>query len=212
MSLYQLFSDCLHIPYIREGDVNYAFKREGEVLTLFFEDSQGEADWRRNLDFPARAYQRMGKTVWYAHRGFLEAWREVEGVLAPVIADKSIRRIVTVGYSHGAAIAVLCHEYIWYHRPELRQALEGWGFGCPRVLWGFMGRDLKARWEYFTVVRNPDDIVTHLPPMVLGYTHVGRMLELSPRGSYSATAAHEAENILRELARYEQESVKSPTE
>ncbi len=203
MSLYQLFSDCLSIPYNSVGDVNYAVRRKGSVLTIFFEDSQGAADWRRNLSFPARAYRRMGRTVWYAHRGFLDAWHTVEGVLAPVIADRRVKRIVTVGYSHGAAIAVLCHEYAWYHRPELRQSLAGYGFGCPRVLWGLMGMQVKSRWKDFTVIRNLDDLVTHLPPILLGYAHVGELLEIGARGSYSAVDAHRAENILRELRAYE---------
>ena len=113
--------------------------------------------------------------------------------------NENVRKIVTVGYSHGAALAVLCHEYIWFHRPDLRADAEGYGFGCPRVIWGALTVDLQARWEGFTVVRNLDDLVTHMPPVFLGYRHVGGLLEIGKIGKYSAIDAHRAENILSEL-------------
>ena len=126
MKLYELFSQCLKVPYLQTGvSANYAIKREGKTLYIFFEDSDGRNDWRNNLDFPAKAYKRMGKTVWFAHRGFLKVWKELEPTLAAEIADGNVGKLVIVGYSHRAAIAALCHEYAWYHRPDLRERLEG---------------------------------------------------------------------------------------
>ncbi len=63
-----------------------------------------------------------------------------------------------------------------------------------------MSKALQERWERFTVVRNLDDLVTHLPPGLLGYRHVGRLLEIGKRGQYSPVEAHLSENYLRELA------------
>jgi hypothetical protein len=113
--------------------------------------------------------------------------------------DPEVRAVRIVGYSHGAALAVLCHEYLWFHRPDLRQTLTGFGYGCPRVLWGIPTPALQKRWERFTVIRNREDIVTHLPPALFGYFHVGRMLEIGQKGTYSATDAHRPESILKEL-------------
>lgn len=204
MNLSRLFSKNISIPYSQVGiSANYAAKKDRDALYIFFEDSEGVNDWRINLDFPAKPYKRMGKTVWYAHRGFLDTWKATEPLLAAAIADKSIRKIVISGYSHGAAIALLCHEYVWHNRPDLRDTLESYGFGCPRVVWGLIGADVKARWAGFTVVRNIDDLVTHLPPAVLGYRHIGNLLEIGERGKYSPIEAHYAENILRELRIYE---------
>lgn len=203
MDLYRLFSECLAVSYTRVGaSADYALKREGKTLYVFFEDSDGEKDWKSNLDFPAKAYKRMGKTAWFAHRGFLKVWKELEPVLAKDIADPYFNRIVVAGYSHGAAIAALCHEYVWYNRPDLRATLDGYGFGAPRVFWGWKNRALRTRWANYTVIRNLDDLVTHLPPAFLGYSHVGKLLKIGKRGKYSATQAHYAENILRELRPY----------
>ena len=202
MRLSYLFSQCLTAPYTRLADgVDVAAERRGGALTLYFEASDGAADWQKNLDFPAAAYRRQGRPVFYAHRGFLRAWRIAEREVAATLADKALRTITVVGYSHGAAIAVLAHEYAWYHRPDLRHSLTGFGFGCPRVLFGSGAARLAERWENFTVVRNIDDLVTHLPPTFLGYRHVGRLLEVGKRGRYTRTDAHRPENIRRELVR-----------
>lgn len=200
MNLYELFSHCLKITYLQTGvSASYAIKREGHTLYIFFEGSDGKNDWKNNLDFPAKAYKRMGKTIWFAHRGFLKVWKENEPTLAADIADKAFKKIVVCGYSHGGALAMLCHEYVWFHRPDLRGKTEGYGFGSPRVFWGVKTADLKRRWEGFTVVRNINDIVTHLPPVVLGYSHMGKLLKIGARGKYSGVEAHYPENILMEL-------------
>ena len=200
MTLHKLFSLCLSVPYTQVGiSANYAVKRENDTLYLFFQGSKGKNDWKNNLDFPAKAYKRMGKTIWFAHRGFLRTWKELEPFLSNKIADESVRKVVIAGYSHGGALAILCHEYVWYHRPDLRATMEGYGFGAPRVFWGAQTVKLKMRWEKFTVIRNINDFITHLPPAFLGFSHVGKILEIGEKGKYSAVEAHFPENILTEL-------------
>lgn len=201
MKLEQLFRRCLEKTYVHtQNGGDYACERRGNTLYIFLQGSEGLTDWKNNLDFPARPYRRMGKNAWYAHRGFLRVWKSVEPHLAQAIADRTLSGIITVGYSHGAALAVLCHEYAYFHRPDLRDRIDGFGFGCPRVLWGHPSPALLSRWERFCVVRNLDDLVTHLPPAFLGYRHVGKLLEIGERGKYNAIAAHRPENVLRELA------------
>lgn len=203
MLLSELFERCLNIPYFQTGkSANYAFERKDEEMYIYFEKSDGENDWRINLDFPSKPYKRMGKTVWFAHRGFLDVWKVIEPKLTEDILNPKIKNFTVTGYSHGAAVALLCHEYIWYNRPELRHALKGYGFGCPRVIHGST-KNCGRRWENFTVIRNKEDIVTHLPPAALGYVHVGKMLEIGKKGRYTPIDAHRSENILKELKRYE---------
>ena len=201
MELSRLFEKCISVPYVEvENGASFAALRLGSRLQLYFEASHGATDWKNNLDFPAKPYQRMEDRVWFAHRGFLRVWKSAEEQLEPMICDPTVREITVAGYSHGAALAVLCHEYAWFHRPNLRHRLTGYGFGCPRVVWGTAP---KERWAGFTVVRNIDDLVTHLPPATLGYTHVGELLEIGKKGTYTAADAHRPENILKELKKYE---------
>ncbi len=206
MTLHELFSTCLHIPYTTVGrSANYAIKRENTTLYIFFQGSDGKNDWKNNLDFPAKPYRHMDKPTWFAHRGFARTWKEIEPFLAPEIADKSVKKIVIAGYSHGGALAMLCHEYVWYHRPDLRSTIEGYGFGAPRVFWGRRTAALKARWERFIIVRNINDIVTHLPPAAFGFKHMGKLLKIGEKGKYSSIQAHVAENILTELQAYDEQ-------
>ena len=202
--LYELLWECLNIDYETVGtSANYATRTNSDTLYIFFEASNGKNDWKINLDFPAKPYKRMGRATWFAHSGFLGTWKEIEPCLTDAILDKSKRYIVITGYSHGAALAVLCHEYVWFNRPELRDNILGYGFGAPRVFWGIRTSELLRRWERFTVIKNVDDAVTHLPPAVLGYSHVGKMLTIGKKGKYSDVDAHRAENILAELRAYE---------
>lgn len=206
MTLHELFSTCLHIPYTTVGrSANYAIKHENTTLYIFFQGSDGKNDWKNNLDFPAKPYRHMDKPTWFAHRGFARTWKEIEPFLAPEIADKSVKKIVIAGYSHGGALAMLCHEYVWYHRPDLRSTIEGYGFGAPRVFWGRRTAALKARWERFIIVRNINDIVTHLPPAAFGFKHMGKLLKIGEKGKYSSIQAHVAENILTELQAYDEQ-------
>ncbi len=204
MELTYLFTKCIGVSYTRTGvSADYAVERKGEMLSIFFQDSDGCEDWKSNLNFPVKPYKRMGRTLWLSHRGFLKVWKEIEPVISPYVLDQSVKRVIVAGYSHGAAIGVFCHEYVWYHRPDLRGRIEGYGFGCPRTVWGILTANTRKRWESFTVIRNIDDIVTHLPPAVFGYRHVGKMLEIGEKKKYSAVEAHFKENIMKELYRYE---------
>ena len=96
------------------------------------------------------------------------------------------------------ALALLCHEYIWFHRPDLRRRLWGYGFGCPRVIYGHAPQE-RLRWRNFYVIRNIDDVITHLPPSFLGFRHVGNMVEIGRAKKYSPIDAHRAENYMIEL-------------
>ncbi len=201
MTLLKLFERTLSAPYIQleENAASYRAERRGSTLYLFFEKSNGLTDWRNNLDFPARPYRDMDD-LWFVHRGFLRVFKAVEPKIAEEVADGRVRKIVLSGYSHGAALALLAHEYCVFRRPDLAAKIRGFGFGCPRVVWGPVPRRVRARFLGFTAVRNCRDLVTHLPPAVMGYRHVGNLLEIGMGRRDGPVASHRAENYLEALA------------
>ena len=136
-----LFKRCLNAEYIHTAEGgDYAIEIDGSTLYLLFEPSDGLEDWKNNFDFPAQPYKDM-TPVWYCHRGFTKVWKAVQDELAPKVdeilsSSESIKRIVCVGYSHGAALAVLATEDMeWQYGDEY--TVEGYGFGAPRVLWPY---------------------------------------------------------------------------
>lgn len=137
--------------------------------------------------FPSKPYSDMD-IPYRVHRGFLAAWEEVKAIILkkiqeidePYLKCYRWKHIVIIGYSHGGALSGLCHEFCWFHRPDLREeGLEGYGFESPRFYAGYSVKDeLKERWKHYTVIRCNNDIVTHCPPWIFGYCHVGSMLKV----------------------------------
>ena len=206
MDLLHLYKRCLSANYNTvENQGDYAIKQFGTKLYLFFEWSDGATDWKNNFNFPARPYKDMG-TTWFCHRGFLRVWKSIEPHIKDIIMRPSVKSVTIVGYSHGGAIATLCHEYVWFHRPDLRDKLEGYGFGAPRVFWGYMSEEIKERWATFHVVRNLNDIITYLPPMPFGFRHVNDVIEIGKKGCFAKKKykldclnAHMQENYIYSL-------------
>ncbi len=203
MMLSSLFLRCLNIEYTTiENDASYAIDIIGNDLYVYFEGSNGCLDWKNNLDFPVRC---NGFNCY--HRGFLRVWTSVKNEVLRFIENRKYKSIYIIGFSHGAALAVLCYELAYELRSDIRSSLFGFGFGCPRVLWGPFRNRARKIWSNFTVIRNIDDIVTHVPFAFLGYFHVGKMIKIGARGRYSRIDAHRPENILKELREFENASV-----
>lgn len=197
--LLQKFQEILKTKYthLERETASFAYEVVGDALKIYFEWSNGATDWKNNFDFPAKPYRDM-KDRWYCHRGFLNVWKVIEPYLKEQIMNPKNTRISIAGYSHGAAIALLCYEYCRFHRPDC--LIEGYGYGSPRVIWGFLKPDVKDRFAGFTTIRNKGDIVTHVPPAILGYRHPPKSLyTIGKKSKYGCVDAHKPENYIAEL-------------
>lgn len=200
MNIANLYVKILTAKYTHlEETASFAFERDGDTLYIYFEKSNGKTDWKNNFDFPAKPYRDM-QNKWFAHRGFLKVWKVIEPHLKEEILDENVKHIVIGGYSHGAAIAVLCHEYCKYNRSDI--LIEGYGFGCPRVVWGYLQEAVKQRFEGFTVIRNGCDIVTKVPPKIFGYRHIGKLLKIGQFKGYGHVESHFPMLYLKEVSEY----------
>ena len=181
MELYDAFQECVELgeKYVHvENGADYFLRYDGSTLKIFFECSNGREDWRSNFQFfvvPWVPYKHM-TCIWLCHRGFLKLWKSIEPYIKDDILNPKVERIEIVGYSQGAAIAVLCYEYAKFFRPTIE--VEGVGFGCPRVFWGIVPKQVRERFRDFKVIRNGHDLVTHVPPMLLGYRHVSKVVKI----------------------------------
>lgn len=188
------FIECNKDEIYKEarGAVNYAFRQEGYGrLVIYFEPSDGRLDWRNNFAFKKKPYKDM-KTKYRVHRGFLKCWKTIEDRIIDKVVEKTPNGaykwqwITVVGYSHGGALAAFCHEAVWFHRPDLREkGLVGIGFEPPRIYGAWrVKEELKERWAHFYVLRNGRDIVTHAPPRIFGFTHVGNIVKMKTKAGF----------------------------
>lgn len=199
----KLFKRCLKAKYIHTANCgDYAIEYEGDTLYLLFQKSNGAEDWKNNFSFPAKPYKRMN-TVWLCHGGFLKVWKsmkdDIEAFVAEILKNHpEIKKIVIIGYSHGAALAVLATEDIEYLYGK-EYEVSGYGFGTPRVLWGIVPKEVKDRLRNFTSVRNIPDIVTHVPPVFFGFRNAGTLVKVGKKGKYNPFKAHYASAYIDEL-------------
>ena len=191
-SLVELFNICANgkdyttvSPANKKYEVDYKFVEDEEEKTLyiFFEPSDGKTDWVVNFSYWRKPYKDM-EIGYRVHGGFLSSWKLIRDTVTARVIEKDAegnfrwKRVVCVGYSHGGALAALCHECVWFERPDLRDsadALQGYSFEGPRVYAGlWVNKDLQERWRNFTTFFNHNDIVPHLPPVLFFFRHVGK--------------------------------------
>jgi len=159
--LKELFDQAVCGPWHSCGlDVQYRI--DGDTLIL--QGTVSAQDWRDNLDFPARPYRKMPQR-WYAHRGLARKWKSARDFLIGTYGP-AIRRVV--GYSQGAALAILAHEDLGY---TFGEEPETFAFAPPRVVWLSFG--VSSRWTRCLSVIRRGDIVPMAPPALLGFRHVG---------------------------------------
>lgn len=106
------------------------------------------------------------------HSGFIESYRTKHlrnEILRYVTSE--IKSIRITGHSYGAALAVLCATDLQYNFPD--RDYEVYLFGCPRVGNGGFARLYNKQILKTFRIENGNDIVTKLPPAILGYRHVG---------------------------------------
>ena len=187
----ELFVNCAYKIKFQEigDDVDFAFVEENDTLYIYFQDSHGsKVDWRHNFSFWKKPYKDM-KDPYRVHAGFMKCWKQVKDIVINKITEKNAatgeykwNRIYTIGYSHGGALAAFCHECVWFYRADIADKCWGIAFEAPRIYAGLMMRkELRSRWKNFRVFRNRQDLVTHAPPRVFGYHHVGKIVKIGGR-------------------------------
>ena len=169
--LYKLFHLCAYdVDYEQVGDsVNYAFQEGVNDLYIFFQGSNSITDWVENFLFSKKVYGEFR-----VHRGFLMAYNQVRSIVLDKIYSKTYDKVIVVGYSHGGALATLCHEDIKYHFPKIE--LHTYAFESPRCVKA--KKDIRKRWNDLCVIRTNQDIVCHCPPKIFGYDDLGTMLKV----------------------------------
>ncbi len=200
------FLTCIRATYTHTkegGDFAVTYDESTQTLYLLFQWSNGREDWQNNLAFRSVCVNPTAPKGerWYCHRGFLKVWRAMEKEILSAtewyLRRYDVKELICVGYSHGAALSLLATQRVTASYGD-RIPVRGYGFGCPRVVKGKLPPHIQQQLSHFTSVRNIPDLVTHLPPKIFGFHHVG-LYEIGEKGVYNAIDAHRAEAYIDAL-------------
>lgn len=169
MTRLELYQKAIHAKGAVAGnETQYKVTFDDDTVYLAIEGSVQKQDWKFNFDFWVAPYKDM-PVKWYTHRGFAKAWKLArDQIAADVMAVLEGRKLVCLGYSHGAALALLAHEYFLFAGVQVETHV----FGCPRALW-LPRKVIRERFDQCHLYQNRGDIVTMVPFWLLGYRHVG---------------------------------------
>ena len=203
----------------QEGSYAAVLRHEDVIIVTFrgtegILNEAGNKDALADLDalmvsMPQYGYD--GNAVSMVHKGFNESMMTLYHGIVGAIGNDT-RPVFVTGHSLGGAMAQL-FSY-WYHID--RAPISGvYTFGTPRVgnlafAHCYEEEGLKSRSFEIT---NPHDPVTMFPPAILGYSHVGTVVNV---GWYGANPLHHHDNWLYaqfmwdELTASQQENLPTP--
>ena len=108
-----------------------------------------------------------GKVQAYFKTAFEDLWQCMEPKVKALVSKNPSYQIWVTGHSLGAALASLASAWLAYYNIAARQNIILYTFGSPRV------GDYKYALQHDQLVNNSwrvvnfDDIVPHLPPLIL---------------------------------------------
>ena len=163
-----------------ETDTQAFLVTNGEYAVLAFRGT--EVTKKTDIKTDAKAFK---ASVYEGriHRGFAEAYKSIEIQVLKGVKGKGIEDLplYITGHSLGAAVATVATQYLERDLNLRKQIAACYTFGSPRVGNREFDRDFKS--AIYRVV-NTTDIVTVVPLLAMGYTHIGdvRFLESQPGG------------------------------
>ena len=151
----------------------WALRRYGSSCILAFSCDDSKTQWigKKVTLFP------HAHRPWKAHAGFAEKYFSIREAIMRALKEARPQQLYVTGYSQGGALATIAFEDIMAHTSWInpRMYLHGAVFGSPRVVsWGAP----SDGWEGFVRYECTGDILTRMPPFLLGYKHVGERYPL----------------------------------
>lgn len=170
-----------------------------ETLYIDFQAAQSRTDWFMAFWF-WRLRLPFGKRM-SAHAGFRKKYLSIRKYIHTAIKTYNPKKIVLRGYSKGGAISSICFYDIIHSFPS--KEIEVFSYGAPRV---FPWRINKELFIGFNRIVMPGDLVTNLPPIIFGYTHIGKKYNIIDTWNFPLPKYHN-DNLYLETLKEESELV-----
>lgn len=186
--------------------IDYQVVVEGQTLFLKFKASDdpnninGLTDWIRNI--------RTFFKYWLAfkcliHKGFLKGYKDsffnVNGSILDAIEKNYINKIVVSGVSQGSAIALLWYALLKASYDKTYVDVQCYAFAPPRVVWCLLSWNIKKCLKDANLIIAYGDPVSHLPPILFGYRHIGKKTMIGDPKNNLDFAHHKPVNFITYL-------------
>lgn len=153
---------------------------KGGYVYLTFRGSSTDADWDTNFDIE------QIPCMWgYLHKGFEADIRSVYWTAKNTInrpCHKNKKLIIT-GHSQGAGVASIMGIALLEVGDPVGAVIH---FGGPRVADSFCATHIDKNFpDIFHRVVNNNDVVTRIPPRIMGYRHFGKLHYFKGNGAYT---------------------------
>lgn len=140
-------------------------------------DRTGSPDQLLNLHaIPRRPRYLEPDTSFRAHSGYLARYESVRNELLRRVFAHRGETVILIGASAGGALATLAFEEVRRLAPDVDVRLIT--YSAPRVLTRSTRRTLTDEEERIARVVYANDIVPALPPVFMGYRHLGPQVQI----------------------------------
>ena len=159
------------------------FILEDEILYISFRSSRAILKDSVDLSYNSRIglmpLPFLPESGIKAHRGFIEKYMSVRDIILQELVDSNPKEIILVGHSAGGAMASLAFIDIKHLYPDT--PLNAVTFGMPRVFNSEGARWYSTYRDNLIRVVNGRDLIPHMPSVLFGYRHVGRLVRIGIR-------------------------------
>ncbi len=164
---------CGGVTYHNNILAEYAVNIKNNIITIVFKGTDTKSEWLSNLMFCKKQipYGNVNPKI-RVHSGFIDTYKNknVREKIHSLIPQKPCKIFIT-GHSRGAALAILCAVDLQYNFPD--KDIEVYLFGSPRVGNSAFCKSYNKRVFKTLRIENGNDIITKIPPALLGFRHVG---------------------------------------
>lgn len=169
----------LHHDKTNDYGVEYVFAKDNDGrVYLAFAGTNDIKDILIDLDFWQKTIPYNNtETKIRIHKGFYKAYLSVRIRMLSYLIEHKIKQIYITGHSYGAALALLAAVDIQYNLPNILidRVVT---FGCPRIGNKAFVESFQRRVPNTYRVENGNDLVTKIPPTIMGYRHNGIVVHI----------------------------------
>ena len=147
-----------------DSSLDYCVQKEGDTLTVLFQESDNAEDWASNLNFFPKKFEIFERSKVKVHRGIAEQYMSVRDELFDLVYNSSIKTVYISGFSLGCGLVQLfTYDVLWHIRRDgLAVNVVSFGYDGPRVFCPNKGVK-KLMKDNFTHIKNRCDPVVHVP-------------------------------------------------